>query len=174
MHFVISISYLVVLLDPSGLGSLSITMANAGHAASHNLQAMHLCDITIKMNLTFLLQLDTFSKHVLLWTMDWVVLFPKDSWWCAMRVRLRLERMKWRVSYIRFHCSPCSKENRWPSQFSHVKVTIQVFSNISRIYLSREFISHWETHILLVFKSLGIKEMWIVIFAILSYCVHNI
>jgi hypothetical protein len=42
MHFVISISYLVVLLDPSGLGSDSITIANAGHVASHNLQAIHL------------------------------------------------------------------------------------------------------------------------------------
>lgn len=42
MHLVRSKSYLVVLLDPSGLGSLSITMAKAGHAASHNLQAMHL------------------------------------------------------------------------------------------------------------------------------------
>lgn len=35
-------SYLVVLLDPSGLGSLSIVIALAGHAAAHNLHAMHL------------------------------------------------------------------------------------------------------------------------------------
>ncbi len=42
MHLVISISYLVVLLEPSGLGSDSITMANAGQVASHNLQAIHL------------------------------------------------------------------------------------------------------------------------------------
>jgi len=37
-----SISYLVVLLLPSGLGSVSITMALAGHACAHSLQAMHL------------------------------------------------------------------------------------------------------------------------------------
>ncbi len=37
-----SISYLVVLLEPSGLGSLSIVIALAGQAAAHNLQAMHL------------------------------------------------------------------------------------------------------------------------------------
>ena len=42
MHLVISISYLVVLLDPSGLGSLSIVIALAGQAAAHNLQAIHL------------------------------------------------------------------------------------------------------------------------------------
>jgi hypothetical protein len=42
MHFVISISYFVVLLEPSGLGSLSITMAKAGQEASQSLQAMHL------------------------------------------------------------------------------------------------------------------------------------
>lgn len=42
MHFVMSISYLVVLLEPSGLGSLSIVIALAGQAAAHNLQAMHL------------------------------------------------------------------------------------------------------------------------------------
>jgi len=35
-------SYLVVLLDPSGLGSLSIVIAYAGQAAAHNLQAIHL------------------------------------------------------------------------------------------------------------------------------------
>jgi len=32
MHLVISISYLVVLLEPSGLGSVSIVIALAGHA----------------------------------------------------------------------------------------------------------------------------------------------
>ena len=42
MHFVISISYLVVLLEPSGLGSLSMVIALAGQAAAHNLQAIHL------------------------------------------------------------------------------------------------------------------------------------
>ena len=42
IHLVISISYLVVLLEPSGLGSDSMTIAKAGHAASHNLHAMHL------------------------------------------------------------------------------------------------------------------------------------
>ena len=41
MHFVMSISYLVVLLEPSGLGSLSMVIALAGQAAAHNLQAMH-------------------------------------------------------------------------------------------------------------------------------------
>ena len=42
IHFVISISYFVVLLEPSGLGSDSITIAKAGQAASQSLQAMHL------------------------------------------------------------------------------------------------------------------------------------
>ena len=42
MHLVISISYRVVLLEPSGLGSLSIVIALAGQAAAHNLHAMHL------------------------------------------------------------------------------------------------------------------------------------
>jgi len=37
-----SMSYLVVLLELSGLGSVSIVMALAGHALWHNLQAMHL------------------------------------------------------------------------------------------------------------------------------------
>jgi hypothetical protein len=37
-----SISYFVVLLDPSGLGSLSIVIASAGQAAAHSLHAMHL------------------------------------------------------------------------------------------------------------------------------------
>ncbi len=40
MHLVMSMSYLVVRLEPSGLGSASITMAKAGQVASHNLQAM--------------------------------------------------------------------------------------------------------------------------------------
>ena len=37
-----SISYRVVLLEPSGFGSLSIVIALAEQAAEHNLQAMHL------------------------------------------------------------------------------------------------------------------------------------
>merc|ERR1719266_1742793 len=41
IHLVMSMSYLVVRREPSGLGSDSIVIANAGHAASHNLQAMH-------------------------------------------------------------------------------------------------------------------------------------
>lgn len=40
MHLVMSISYLVVLLAPSSLVSLSIVMACAGQIASHNLQAV--------------------------------------------------------------------------------------------------------------------------------------
>ena len=35
-------SYRVVLLEPSGLGSLSIVIALAGQAAAHSLHAMHL------------------------------------------------------------------------------------------------------------------------------------
>ena len=35
-------SYLDVLLLPSGLGSASMVIACAGHTASHNLQAIHL------------------------------------------------------------------------------------------------------------------------------------
>lgn len=37
-----SISYLVVLRELSGLGSLSIVMASAGQAAAQSLQAIHL------------------------------------------------------------------------------------------------------------------------------------
>ena len=37
-----SISYRVVLLELSGLGSVSMVMALAGHALYHNLQAIHL------------------------------------------------------------------------------------------------------------------------------------
>jgi len=37
-----SMSYLVVLLLPSGLGSVSMTMALAGQAYAHSLQAIHL------------------------------------------------------------------------------------------------------------------------------------
>lgn len=42
MHLVMSMSYLVVLLDPSSLSSASMVMAWAGHTASQSLQAMHL------------------------------------------------------------------------------------------------------------------------------------
>jgi len=42
MHFVISISYLTVLLELSGLGSVSIVIARAGQALAHNLHAIHL------------------------------------------------------------------------------------------------------------------------------------
>ena len=40
MHLVMSISYLVVLLELSGLGSVSMVMARAGQADWHNLQAI--------------------------------------------------------------------------------------------------------------------------------------
>ena len=40
IHFVMSMSYLVVLLLPSSRSSASIVMAEAGHIASHSLQAM--------------------------------------------------------------------------------------------------------------------------------------
>ena len=42
IHFVMSISYLVVLLEPSGRGSDSMVMHYAGHAAAQSLQAIHL------------------------------------------------------------------------------------------------------------------------------------
>jgi hypothetical protein len=41
MHFVISISYRVVRLDPSSLSSASMVMARAGQIASQSLQAIH-------------------------------------------------------------------------------------------------------------------------------------
>ena len=40
MHLVMSMSYLVVRREPSGRGSDSIVMANAGQVASHSLHAM--------------------------------------------------------------------------------------------------------------------------------------
>ena len=42
IHLVMSISYLVVRLDPSARSSASIVMACAGQIASQSLQAMHL------------------------------------------------------------------------------------------------------------------------------------
>ena len=42
MHLVISMSYFVVLRDPSSLSSASMVIACAGQMASHNLHAMHL------------------------------------------------------------------------------------------------------------------------------------
>ena len=36
-------SYLVVLLEPSCLGSVSMTIAIAGQTASQSLHAIHLC-----------------------------------------------------------------------------------------------------------------------------------
>lgn len=42
MHLFQSISYLVVFLAWSVLGSASMVMQNAGHAISHSLHAMHL------------------------------------------------------------------------------------------------------------------------------------
>lgn len=41
MHLVMSMSYLVVRLLPSALGSASIVIACAGQIASQSLQAMH-------------------------------------------------------------------------------------------------------------------------------------
>lgn len=42
IHFVMSMSYLVVRRDPSALSSASIVIACAGQIASHNLHAIHL------------------------------------------------------------------------------------------------------------------------------------
>lgn len=60
IHLVISISYLVVRLEPSARSSASIVIAWAGQIASHNLHAMHRSSpdgyLPIKINKSFFIK----------------------------------------------------------------------------------------------------------------------